>query len=97
MRPGHGAKVPGRAREGGEVQGAGHRGESGRSQGIKAAVEGAEKSVGGKNQEMTSGETEGTGSPRKNELKRPLQSLVEHRSNKEVGNLKFLLSVSRAV
>lgn len=96
MRPGHGAKVPGRAREGGEVQGAGHRGESGRSQGIKA-VEGAEKSVGGKNQDMTSGETEGTGSHRKNELKGPLQTLVEHWSNKEVGNLKFLLSVSRAV
>lgn len=39
-------------------------GDSGRSQGIKA-VEGAVKSVGGKNQEMTSGETEGTGSHRK--------------------------------
>lgn len=51
MRPGHGAKVPGRAREGGGVQGAGHRGESGRSRGIKA-VEGVEKAAGGKKREV---------------------------------------------
>lgn len=50
MRPGRGAKVPGRAQEGGRMQGAGHRGDSGRSWGIKA-VEGVKKAVGGKKRE----------------------------------------------
>lgn len=47
MKPGRGAKVPGRAREGGEVQGAGGRGESGRSRGIRP-LEGVEEAAGGK-------------------------------------------------
>ena len=34
MRPGLGAKVPGRTQEGGEVQGAGGRGESGEVIGV---------------------------------------------------------------
>lgn len=39
MRHGRGAKVPGRAREGGEVQGAGGRQEAGRVQQVTGVLE----------------------------------------------------------
>lgn len=52
MRPGRGAKVPGRAREGGEAQGAGGRrqeaGESPGGHGGIRALEGVEETAGGK-------------------------------------------------